>query len=120
MAGKDITVYDTAALERDEVRVRRKFWRKLRRCLARIPFADDLVAAYYCAVDAETPAYVKAVLMGAVAYFVLPADLLPDFIVTFGFTDDAAVVVTALRSVGGHVNDTHRARAREKLKRLAG
>ena len=72
MTGHDITVYDPRKLARDERRVNRGFWRKLRRVLGRIPFGEDLLAAYYCATDGETPSWVKAVLMGAVAYFVLP------------------------------------------------
>jgi uncharacterized membrane protein YkvA (DUF1232 family) len=120
MVGKDITVYDGRKLARDEGRVRRGFWPKLRRFLGRLPFAEDLLAAYYCATDARTPAYVKAVLMAAVAYFVLPVDLLPDFIAYLGFTDDAAVLFAALKAVEGHLTEAHRSRARAKLGALAG
>ena len=52
--------------------------------LARIPFAEDLVAAYYCALDRDTPGYVRAVLFGALAYFVLPIDVVPDFLAGLG------------------------------------
>ena len=120
MTGHDITVYDPRKLARDERRVNRGFWRKLRRVLRRIPFAEDLLAAYYCATDKETPSWVKAVLMGAVAYFVLPADLLPDFIAVLGFTDDASVLMAALSAVGGHIREPHRERAKAKLGELAG
>ncbi len=120
MTGHDITVYDPRKLARDERRVNRGFWRKLRRVLGRIPFAEDLLAAYYCATDRETPSWVKAVLMGAVAYFVLPADLLPDFIAVLGFTDDASVLMAALSAVGGHIREPHRERAKAKLGELAG
>lgn len=120
MTGHDITVYDPRKLARDERRVNRGFWRKLRRVLGRIPFAEDLLAAYYCATDSETPSWVKAVLMGAVAYFVLPVDLLPDFIAVLGFTDDASVLMAALSAVGGHIREPHRERAKAKLGELAG
>ena len=119
MSGRDITVHDPAKLAPDERRVARGFWRKLPRVLSRIPFADDLLAAYYCAVDAETPTYVKAILMGAVAYFVLPTDLLPDFIAVLGFADDASVLVTAMTTVGGHIREPHRDKAKATLARLA-
>lgn len=120
MTGHDITVYDPRKLARDERRVNRGFWRKLRRVLGRIPFAEDLLAAYYCATDRATPSWVKAVLMGAVAYFVLPVDLLPDFIAVLGFTDDASVLMAALSAVGGHIREPHRERAKAKLGELAG
>src|SRR5262245_27348682 len=83
----------------DETRVRRGFWSKLRRVAARLPFASDLLAAYYCAFDRETPLPVKASLLGALAYFVLPVDAVPDLLPLVGYSDDAAVLLTALRLV---------------------
>lgn len=62
---------------RNEERVRRDFWRKAARVAARLPFAEDLLAAYYCAFDQATPFQVRAALVGALAYFVLPFDFLP-------------------------------------------
>jgi uncharacterized membrane protein YkvA (DUF1232 family) len=93
------------------------FWRKLRRVAGQIPFAEDLAAAWFCAVDPKTPVRVRATLMGAAAYFILPADMVPDFLVGFGFTDDAAVIATAIGMVGAHINERHRKRAREMLRR---
>lgn len=92
---------------------------KLRRFAARLPFAEDVVAAYYCAMDSATPTYVRAVLLGAVTYFVLPADLLPDVLVGVGFTDDASVIAAAIAAVGRYLEPRHRASARAALERLA-
>lgn len=103
------------AVKLDPARARRRFWPTFWRVAGRVPFADDLVAAYYCAVDARTPARVKAVLMGAVAYFVLPADLIPDVLVAVGFSDDATVLATALGVVGAHIKPRHRRQARARL-----
>jgi uncharacterized membrane protein YkvA (DUF1232 family) len=97
----------------------RRFWAKLKRVLGRIPFADDLLAGYYCALDRQTPTRVRAVLLGAIAYFVLPADAVPDLFVGLGFTDDAAVIAAALTAVGRHLQPRHRAQARARLERLA-
>lgn len=97
-----------------------RFWRKLRRAIAAIPFAEDLVAVYVCALDRETPAYVRAVLFGAVAYFILPADAVPDILAGLGFTDDASVIAAAIAAVGRHLTPGHRAVARAKLNSLAG
>ncbi len=96
----------------------RRFWSKLRRVLARIPFAEDLVAAYYCASDSETPAYVRAVLLGAVAYFILPVDMVPDFLAGLGFTDDASVLAAAIAAVGRHLQPKHRVLAKKTLDTL--
>ena len=80
-----------------------------------MPFVEDAVAAFYCAVDTGTPLYVKAVLMGAIAYFITPTDVIPDFIATLGYTDDAAVLTAAIRAVGSSLKPRHRERARRFL-----
>ena len=79
--------------------MRRGFWPKAKRVAAKLPFAEDLLAAYYAAFDRATPLQVKAALIGALAYFVLPADAMPDILPLLGYTDDALVLVTALRMV---------------------
>src|SRR5215471_8333704 len=118
--GRDLVPYDPEKLKRDQARVTRDFWDKLRKYIRRVPFVDDAVAAYYCAVDPATPLHVKAVLFGALAYFILPIDLVPDVITWIGFTDDAAVLYAALRTIAPHIKDSHRAQARVAIDRLAG
>jgi uncharacterized membrane protein YkvA (DUF1232 family) len=103
---------------RDEERVRRGFWSKAKRVAARLPFAEDLLAAYYCAFDRATPLQVRATLLGALAYFVLPFDFLPDLLPIIGFTDDAAVLFAAVRMVAGHMRPEHRDAARSALAQL--
>ncbi|MPZ55588.1 MAG: DUF1232 domain-containing protein [Rhizobiales bacterium] len=101
----------------DEAGVRRDFWAKARRFAAQLPFAEDLLAAYYCAFDRDTPAHVKASLVAALAYFVLPADIVPDLLPMLGFADDAAVLAATLRLVATAVRPEHRDAAREALVR---
>lgn len=96
----------------------REFWRKLGRIAAQIPFAEDLLAAYYCAFDRDTPLFVKTTLLAAIAYFVMPVDAIPDMLPVIGFTDDAAVVATALKLVADHMRPEHRAAAQRKLAEL--
>ena len=103
---------------REAERVRREFWQKARRVAAGLPFAEDLLAAYYCAYDHATPVKVKATLVGALAYFVLPFDAVPDMLPFVGFTDDAAVLLAALRMVAGHMRAEHRDAARAALARM--
>jgi uncharacterized membrane protein YkvA (DUF1232 family) len=104
--------------EQNEERVRREFWAKAKRVAAGLPFAEDLLAAYYCAFDQRTPLQVKAALVGALAYFVLPFDFVPDVLPLVGFGDDAAVLLTAIRMIAGHMLPEHRAAARAALVRL--
>ena len=70
----------------NEDTVRKDFWPKLKANLARLPFAEDLVAARYAAFDSRTPLKVRGTLFGALAYFILPIDVVPDFILGLGFT----------------------------------
>ena len=102
---------------RDEERVRRRCWHKVRRVAVQLPFAEDLLAAWYCAFDRETPTEVRAALIGALAYFVLPFDAMPDVMPMLGFADDAAVLVTALRLVANHLLPEHRAAAQRAIER---
>ena len=101
----------------DEARVKRAFWQKAKRLAGKLPFAEDLLTAYYCAFDQATPLQVKAALVGALAYFVLPFDVVPDMMPLLGFSDDAAILLTALRMVTAHVRPEHREAARRALAR---
>lgn len=104
-------------LAQDSNRVRHEFWIKLKRVVTRLPFAEDLLAAYYCAFDRQTPRHVQAALLGALAYFILPFDFVPDMLPVLGFGDDAAILVTALRMVTSHIRPEHRDAARAAMAR---
>lgn len=99
----------------DQAKVERRFWVTLRRAVRQVPFTEDLVAAYYCAIDPETPFRVRATLIAALAYFVVPLDGLPDFIVGLGFGDDVTVLATAIGLVAAHITGEHRHAARRAL-----
>jgi len=107
-------------LAADEAELRRRFWEKLKSLAARLPFAEDLIAAHYCAFDRQTPLHVKAALVGAIAYFVLPCDFIPDVLPVIGYSDDAAVLAAALKLVSSHITPDHREAARRTLLRLRG
>ena len=104
-------------LAKDPESVRRRFCIKFKRVMSKLPFAEDLLSAYYCAFDKETPRHVQAALLGAIAYFVLPFDFIPDMLPVLGFTDDAAVLATAIRMVATHIKPEHRDAARAALRR---
>ena len=115
--GTALILYDPARVEREERLVRRHFWRKLRANLHRIPFLEELLAAYYCATDPATPFRAKAILLGALAYFVMPVDALPDWLAVVGFTDDAAVLIAAVHAVRANLTPDHWSRARGALRK---
>lgn len=98
---------DDETINRREKTVREKFWTVLRKSARHIPFARDAVAAFYCAIDPATPRRVKGILLAALAYFIMPLDALPDVFTLIGFTDDLAVLSTAIAMVRGHMREDH-------------
>jgi uncharacterized membrane protein YkvA (DUF1232 family) len=95
--------------------VERGFWKKLLNVAGRIPFAEDLAAAYFCVLDPTTPTRVRGVLLAALAWFVIPAAMFPEFLIVFGFTDDVAVAAIAVGIVRRHIRERHYIRARAAL-----
>jgi uncharacterized membrane protein YkvA (DUF1232 family) len=100
---------------RSAEQVRRTFSTTLKKAARYIPFSDDLVAAYFCALDPATPHRVRAVLLGALAYFILPFDAVPDLLAGIGFSDDVTVLVAAIAMVRSHITPAHREAARRAL-----
>lgn len=107
-----------AVVRLNEQRVARGFWPKIRRACARVPFAADALAVWYCAKDDETPTAAKGMMLAALAYFVLPSDALPDILPAIGYTDDAAVFAALLSLVGRNLKPRHQQAAREAIVRI--
>ena len=99
--------------------VKTNFWGTLKKAARHIPFVDELVAAYFCAMDPYTPTRVRVILLGAFAYFVMPFDTIPDFLLAFGFSDDAAVLMAAITAVRSYITPAHYKAAQEALKDAA-
>lgn len=99
----------------NEQTIRNKFWLKFRETANRIPFSQDVAAAYYCALDPQTPNKVRGILLAALAYFIMPLDTIPDFLLGFGLTDDLTVLTVAFTTISGNITDAHRAAAKKAL-----
>jgi uncharacterized membrane protein YkvA (DUF1232 family) len=100
----------------------RRFWRKLSR-FARTAGREVVEAAlclFYAAQRPETPAWAKAVAIGALGYFVLPADAIPDIAPVIGYTDDLGVLGLAMATIAVYVDDNVRWRAQQTLRRWFG
>ncbi|HEY0599753.1 YkvA family protein [Brevundimonas sp.] len=102
----------------NEVRVQRGFWPKIRRTASKIPFAGQALSVWFAARDPETPAAAKGIMLGALAYFVLPVDAIPDIFAGIGFTDDAAVIGALIATLGANIRKRHREQAAQALERL--
>jgi uncharacterized membrane protein YkvA (DUF1232 family) len=121
-SGPGFSWQDFAALTRriaaDEASLRRKLWRKILAEAASLPFLEDILTAHYCAFDRKTPLYVKVILVGAIVYFVVPDDLIPDSLSLIGLADDAAVLGGAFKVVSSHIKPEPREAAQLMLARL--
>jgi uncharacterized membrane protein YkvA (DUF1232 family) len=95
----------------------KKFWKKLRnyarKAGAKVVYASLLM--YYAFRRKETPAWAKTAILGALAYFLSPIDFIPDLTPLLGFTDDFAVMLTGLITIGTYVDDNVKRQARAKM-----
>ena len=94
------------------------FWRKMQR-FARVAGREVIEKAlflYYALQSPEMPSWARTVVLGALGYFVLPADAIPDLLPGIGFTDDLGALATAVAVVIAHITPDVRARARKRLR----
>lgn len=98
------------------------FWDKVTRFAKRAgrEVIEKALWLHYAAQDEKTPAWAKATMYGALAYFILPADLIPDLIPGAGFTDDLGAILAALTAVAAYVTPEVRAKAAEQVKQWFG
>jgi len=101
--------------DQQEKTVREKLLRTARKAARQVPFMEDVVAGYYCALDPSTPTKVRATVLAALAYFVLPIDVVPDFLLGIGFGDDATVLMAAITMIRAHMGPDHYQAARDAL-----
>ena len=112
----DIEILGPEEAEQKQARIKKRFWPTVRKALGSIPFMEEVVAAYYAMLDPATPRAAQLTLISALAYFVMPIDMIPDFIAGLGFVDDASVLTAALAAVGSSIKPEHREAARRALK----
>lgn len=95
----------------------RSFWKKVAKCAscAGLITIEKALVLYYCLQDPDTPAWAKAVIVGALGYFILPMDLIPDFTPGVGYADDLGALAGAAGTVFVHIKPEHEAQAKEKL-----
>lgn len=100
----------------------RRFWHKVSHyaLIAGRKTVLTSITLFHCLRDKDTPAWAKGIIMGALGYLVLPADLVPDVVPGVGFTDDWAALVAALGTVATYVKDEHKLRAAVQAEKIFG
>lgn len=94
------------------------FWDKVKKFALKAgkEVIEKALWLYYAAQQPGTPTWAKTVIYGALAYFVLPVDAVPDAIPVAGFTDDLGALAAALGTVSMYVTDQVKQMATEKMK----
>ncbi|MCR4824302.1 MAG: DUF1232 domain-containing protein [Bacteroidales bacterium] len=95
----------------------RKFWKKLRRVFRKIgaKAAYYALILYYAMQDPQVSGKDKGIIIGALGYFLLPLDLMPDFIPGVGYTDDIAALSLAVYKVWKCITPQVRSEAESKV-----
>lgn len=93
------------------------FWAKIKKFgkNAGVKVVYAALLLFYTLKDADVPPWAKSVIIGALAYFIAPIDLIPDFIPVAGYTDDFGTLIAAVAVVAKHIDDASRGKARAKL-----
>ena len=81
---------------------------------------EKALILYFCLEDKDTPTEAKGIIIAALGYFIVPVDLVPDFILVFGYTDDLGALVVAFKTVVAHIKDEHKSKAKEQLEKWFG
>lgn len=84
------------------------------------PILRKALELYYAMTRHDMPIQVKLQIMGALAYLVMPLDLIPDFIPVIGWTDDAAALAFAYTNAQNYVDDLVKEEAQKKIDELLG
>ncbi len=94
-----------------------RLWEKISRFGRRAGrvVVERALRLYYAAQDPATPPWAKRAIYSGLAYFVMPFDLIPDFIPVVGYTDDAATLLLTLFVVSAYVSRDVKVRARARV-----
>ena len=99
-----------------------KLWKKLKKVAKKAgrKAVYYVLVLYYVSRDPAVPTGLKLKVLGALGYFILPLDFIPDVILGLGFTDDLAALAWALFTMRKHITPEVEKKARERLREWFG
>ena len=94
------------------------FWEKVKKYAASAgkEVIEKALWLYYAAQNPETPIWAKTTIYGALGYFILPIDAIPDIVPVVGYSDDLGVLATALATVSMYITDEVKKLAAQKIR----
>ena len=98
------------------------FWQKVRDHALRAgrEVIEKALVLYYCLQDSRTPAWARATIVGALGYWILPMDAIPDLIPGAGYADDLGALAAAAATVSAHIKPEHKEKAQDQVDHLFG
>ncbi len=91
---------DEESFEKGKEEVEEKLWEKVERTGKKVSFIKDIIALYNYLMDDRVQWYRKTVVVGALLYFIMPMDLMPDLAPLVGYMDDLGVITATLKFLG--------------------
>jgi len=93
------------------------FWEKLKKFASKAgkDLVEKALQLFYVVQDPNTPMQAKGIAVGALGYFILPVDLIPDLVPVAGYTDDASAIAAALAALAAHITPEIKDKACQKL-----
>lgn len=90
------------------------FWEKVKKFAKKAGYEliEKALWLYYAAQEPETPGWAKSIIYGALGYFILPLDVLPDPI----FVDDLGILIAAISAVSFYITPNVKNTSKKKLK----
>ncbi len=80
----------------------------------------NVLILYYVMMAPGVPLGIKTAIVGALAYVIVPVDLIPDFIPVAGYTDDMAAIVSAVGMVADLITPDIKRKAADKVRDIFG
>ena len=101
----------------DEKMVKNEFFNKMTSSFSRLQdsFMIDVVSLFYLFSAGKVPVKSSLLIVGALVYFISPIDMIPDFLIPLGFTDDIAVVAGVITKLGSDIKPKYKQQAKEWL-----
>lgn len=93
-------------------------WKKIKKYSKKVGLSAvyAILLLYFVLQKEEVPMKNKAIIVGALGYFILPIDLIPDVAPGVGYTDDIGILLAALWQVSIYIDTDVKNQSKEKLK----
>lgn len=92
-------------------------WRKIGKVAKRVgsKVIYPVILLYYVLQDGKTSLKNKAIIIGALGYFILPFDFIPDVLPFLGYADDLAALTACVKAIIDSITPEIKEKAKSKL-----